>query len=60
MELWTILDWTSPGRVGTKKQWKGFVGKPLKEGQSRGASGEVRAKAMVSLDGLEGDEHLFL
>lgn len=47
MELWTILDWTNPGRLGTKKQWKGFVANPLKLGQSRGASEEVRVKAIV-------------
>jgi DNA excision repair protein ERCC-6-like 2 len=48
MELWTILDWTSPGMVGSRKQWRGFVARPLMEGQSKGASEEVRTKAMVS------------
>ena len=48
MELWTILDWTNPGRLGNKKQWRGFVANPLKEGQSRSASEQIRAKAIVS------------
>jgi SNF2 family DNA or RNA helicase len=48
MELWTILDWTHPGMLGSKKQWRGFVANPLKAGQSRGSSEDVRAKAVVS------------
>lgn len=46
-EMWTILDWTSPGRLGTKGQWHGFVVKPLTSGQSAGASEEERAKALI-------------
>ncbi|KAJ7777535.1 RAD26-like SNF2 family DNA-dependent ATPase [Mycena maculata] len=37
-ELWTILDWTSPGRLGDRSQWRGFVSKPLKLGQSASAT----------------------
>ena len=46
-EMWTILDWTNPGRVGNKKQWKTYVGKPLTDGQSTNASDEKRAKSLV-------------
>ncbi|KAG5638942.1 hypothetical protein H0H81_008442 [Sphagnurus paluster] len=47
-EMWTILDWTNPGRLGTARQWQGFVVKPLTAGQSAGASEEEREKALVS------------
>jgi len=48
-EMWTILDWTNPGRLGTSRQWQGFVVKPLTAGQSAGAAEEERAKALVSI-----------
>lgn len=47
-ELWTILDWTNPGKLGTSKQWKGYVVKPLTIGQSTKATEEERSKALVS------------
>ncbi|KAG6830528.1 hypothetical protein H0H92_000200 [Tricholoma furcatifolium] len=47
-EMWTILDWTNPGRLGTARQWQGFVVKPLTAGQSAGATPEESAKALVS------------
>ena len=46
-EMWTILDWTNPDRLGTSSQWRGFVVKPLTTGQSAGATEEERAKALV-------------
>ncbi|KAF8968711.1 P-loop containing nucleoside triphosphate hydrolase protein [Flammula alnicola] len=46
-EMWTILDWTNPGKLGTARQWQGYVVKPLTAGQSAGASEEERAKALV-------------
>ncbi|KIJ61227.1 hypothetical protein HYDPIDRAFT_97032 [Hydnomerulius pinastri MD-312] len=46
-EMWTILDWTNPGRLGTAKQWKGYVVKPLTVGQSANASEEERSKALT-------------
>ncbi|KAH7924359.1 hypothetical protein BV22DRAFT_517474 [Leucogyrophana mollusca] len=50
MEMWTILDWTNPGRLGTSKQWKGYVVKPLTMGQSASATEEERTKAhMVAI-----------
>ncbi|KAJ8516205.1 hypothetical protein ONZ45_g6480 [Pleurotus djamor] len=45
-ELWTIIDWTNPGRLGTRKQWKTLVAKPLAVGQSSGSSEEERAKGL--------------
>lgn len=47
-EMWTILDWTNPGRLGTARQWQGFIVKPLTIGQSTGANEDERAKALVS------------
>jgi SNF2 family DNA or RNA helicase len=46
-EMWTILDWTNPDRVGTKRQWHGFVVRPLTMGQSAGATEEERAKSLL-------------
>ncbi|KAG6856842.1 hypothetical protein H0H87_012900 [Tephrocybe sp. NHM501043] len=46
-EMWTILDWTNPGQLGTARQWQGFVVKPLTSGQSAGATEDERAKALV-------------
>ncbi|KAK0463087.1 RAD26-like SNF2 family DNA-dependent ATPase [Desarmillaria tabescens] len=46
IELYTLLDWTNPGRIGTPRQWKGFVEKPLLVGQSAKASEEEIAKSM--------------
>ncbi|KAF4588687.1 hypothetical protein EYR40_010240 [Pleurotus pulmonarius] len=46
-EMWTILDWTNPGRLGTRKQWKVLVAKPLAVGQSSGSSEEQRANALL-------------
>jgi DNA excision repair protein ERCC-6-like 2 len=47
-EMWSILDWTNPGKVGTKKQWAKYVVKPLTDGQSTRATDEERAKSLVS------------
>ncbi|KAL4077447.1 P-loop containing nucleoside triphosphate hydrolase protein [Scleroderma citrinum] len=46
-ELWTILDWTNPGKLGTSKQWKGYVVKPLTIGQSTRATEEERSRALA-------------
>jgi DNA excision repair protein ERCC-6-like 2 len=48
MEMWTILDWTNPGRLGTSKQWTGYVVRPLTVGQSAAATEDQRATALVS------------
>ncbi|RPD77013.1 hypothetical protein L226DRAFT_459287 [Lentinus tigrinus ALCF2SS1-7] len=46
-ELWTVLNWTNPGAVGTKKQWESYVEKPLRVGQSRSASDEEHVTAAL-------------
>ncbi|KAM5538879.1 hypothetical protein V8D89_007601 [Ganoderma adspersum] len=46
-ELWTVLNWTNPGAVGTKKQWETYVEKPLRVGQSKSASDEEHVKAAL-------------
>ncbi|OCH88939.1 hypothetical protein OBBRIDRAFT_779245 [Obba rivulosa] len=44
-ELWTMLNWTNPGSVGTKRQWEGYVVRPLTLGQSKSATDEEHVKA---------------
>ncbi|KAL1938981.1 hypothetical protein VTO73DRAFT_11134 [Trametes versicolor] len=46
-ELWTVLDWTNPGSVGTKKQWETYVEKPLRVGQSKSATDEEHVQAAL-------------
>ncbi|KAJ7631912.1 RAD26-like SNF2 family DNA-dependent ATPase [Mycena polygramma] len=45
-ELWTILDWTNPGRLGSAKQWRSFISNPLKVGQSATASDEQKTRRL--------------
>ncbi|KAF9558521.1 hypothetical protein CPC08DRAFT_557075 [Agrocybe pediades] len=42
-EMWSILDWTNPGKLGTLKQWDTLVAKPLAVGQSVSATPEEQA-----------------
>ncbi|KAI0337673.1 hypothetical protein BDW22DRAFT_1339232 [Trametopsis cervina] len=44
-ELWTILNWSNPGSVGTKKEWESYVSKPLLRGQSKSATGKELSDA---------------
>lgn len=37
-ELWTLLNWTNPGRFGPLSTWKASISEPLKMGQSHNAS----------------------
>ncbi|KAI0742679.1 P-loop containing nucleoside triphosphate hydrolase protein [Daedaleopsis nitida] len=46
-ELWTVLNWTNPGAVGTTKQWDKYVEKPLQVGQSKSASDEEHVRAAL-------------
>ncbi|EMD35017.1 hypothetical protein CERSUDRAFT_139806 [Gelatoporia subvermispora B] len=46
-ELWTMLDWANPGSVGTKRQWEGYVVRPLTLGQSKSATDEQHVKAAL-------------
>ncbi|TDL26985.1 hypothetical protein BD410DRAFT_836072 [Rickenella mellea] len=47
LELWTILDWSNPRSLGSLKQWKGYVMKPLVTGQSSSATPEEKAKGKI-------------
>lgn len=51
-ELWTLLNWTNPGRLGTLKQWKWSVSAPLKKGQSSTATLEERERAQKVANNL--------
>lgn len=44
-ELWTMLNWTNPGRLGPVSTWRASVCVPLKLGQSHNASTYELAKA---------------
>lgn len=52
-ELWTLLNWSSPGRFGPMSTWKVTISEPLKLGQSHDASvyelarGRKTAKQLV-------------
>ncbi|PVG00118.1 hypothetical protein CPB86DRAFT_806025, partial [Serendipita vermifera] len=46
-ELWTLLDWSNPGSVGTKSQWQWSVSAPLKKGQSTKATLEEQRRAQI-------------
>ena len=48
-ELFTLLDWTNPGRVGTAREWRTKISKPLTVGQSAKATETERATSKVSL-----------
>ncbi|CAK7234765.1 hypothetical protein SCUCBS95973_009045 [Sporothrix curviconia] len=37
-ELWTLLNWTNPGRFGTLADWKRTISRPLTIGQSHDAT----------------------
>ncbi|KAI5285952.1 hypothetical protein KEM52_002206, partial [Ascosphaera acerosa] len=37
-ELWTLLNWANPGRLGSFADWRRFVCEPLRAGQSHGAT----------------------
>ncbi|ORY68789.1 P-loop containing nucleoside triphosphate hydrolase protein [Pseudomassariella vexata] len=39
-ELWTLLNWTNPGKLGTLGEWKQFICKPLTVGQSHDATAQ--------------------
>ena len=48
-ELFTLLDWTNKGRVGSLKEWREKVSKPLAVGQSARATEVERARGKVSV-----------
>ncbi|KAF2840926.1 DNA excision repair protein [Patellaria atrata CBS 101060] len=44
-ELWTLLNWTNPGRFGSLASWQLQISDPLKYGQAHDATLEQLAKA---------------
>nr|POE68801.1 isoform 2 of dna excision repair protein ercc-6-like 2 [Quercus suber] len=51
-ELWTLLNWTSPGRLGSLSVWKQSICVPLKIGQSHDATLPQLAKARRTAEKL--------
>lgn len=51
-ELWTLLNWTSPGRLGSLSVWKQSICIPLKLGQSHDATLPQLAKARRTAEKL--------
>ncbi|KDN43135.1 hypothetical protein RSAG8_06288, partial [Rhizoctonia solani AG-8 WAC10335] len=51
-ELWTLLDWCSPGHVGTQSQWKNSISVPLAEGQAHKATQAQVSKSRLLADRL--------
>ncbi|CAE6453750.1 unnamed protein product [Rhizoctonia solani] len=51
-ELWTLLDWCSPGHVGTQAQWKNAISVPLAEGQAHKATQAQVSKSRLLADRL--------
>ncbi|KAL2857120.1 P-loop containing nucleoside triphosphate hydrolase protein [Aspergillus pseudoustus] len=47
-ELWTLLNWTNPGRLGPVTTWKRTVSDPLKMGQSHDATIQELRKARIT------------
>lgn len=43
-EMWPLLNWSNPTRVGTEKDWNRFIVRPMQEGQSKDASGKEVAE----------------
>ncbi|KAG8964466.1 hypothetical protein FRC03_001782 [Tulasnella sp. 419] len=43
-EMWPLLTWSNPGRLGTKDQWEQTIARPLKEGQSKNATDKEHAE----------------
>ena len=44
-ELWTLLNWTNPGRFGPMSTWKASISEPLRIGQSHDATMYQLSKA---------------
>lgn len=51
-ELWTLLNWTNPGRLGPLSTWKQVICLPLKLGQSHDATNSQLSKARRTADKL--------
>ncbi|KAL1297614.1 hypothetical protein AAFC00_006175 [Neodothiora populina] len=51
-ELWTLLNWTNPGKFGPLSAWKASISDPLKLGQSHDATVAQLAKARKTAEKL--------
>ena len=51
-ELWTLLNWTNPGRFGPISTWKATIGEPLRIGQSHDATIAQLSKARKTAKAL--------
>ncbi|KAL9077336.1 MAG: hypothetical protein Q9157_003372 [Trypethelium eluteriae] len=51
-ELWTLLNWTNPGKFGPIAAWKNSISDPLKIGQSHEATVSQLAKARKTAKAL--------
>ena len=51
-ELWTLLNWTNPGKFGPISTWKQSISVPLKTGQSHDATVYELAKARKTAEAL--------
>ena len=51
-ELWTLLNWTNPGRLGPLANWKQAICIPLKLGQSHDATNSQLAKGRRTAEKL--------
>ncbi|KIK56159.1 hypothetical protein GYMLUDRAFT_47369 [Collybiopsis luxurians FD-317 M1] len=49
-ELYAILHWTNPERIGDPEHWKFMISDPLRAGQSNTATDEEKARALVVAD----------
>ncbi|EJU00345.1 hypothetical protein DACRYDRAFT_23259 [Dacryopinax primogenitus] len=52
LELWTLLDWANPGRVGRLSQWEFYVSRPLVLGQSSDATVSQKSRMETVKRGL--------
>lgn len=51
-ELWTLLNWANPGKLGPLSAWKSSISQPLKLGQSHDATVAQLATARKTADKL--------
>ena len=51
-ELWTILNWTNPGKFGPLSEWKRTISEPLRAGQSHETSNNKLAIARKTATSL--------
>ena len=51
-ELWTLLNWTNPGKFGPISTWKASISEPLKVGQSHDATVYQLSKARKTAKAL--------